>query len=104
MTFERKRQPSRICDAEAATWDKSDWASRSTVDVSPGVYRMRNGHRARVRYKQTFHAFTAETRERTTAIFWFGKCINCGEGCSWNANGTYAANGRHGFDLIERLG
>jgi len=84
-------------------WDAPDWGVRSVIDVKPGKYRMRNGHIARVRYFQRFRALTVGDRKPTDVIFWFGKCMNCGEGCSWNANGTYAANGKHNFDLIERI-
>lgn len=33
---------------------------------------------------------------------WKGVCVECNEPRTWNINGTYAAVGKHGYDLLSR--
>lgn len=80
--------------------DAPDWDVRSVMQLAPGRYRMRNGHTAIVLHPQSFPSKRISDGKAVSFVVWFGRCEECGEGCSWNANGTYAANGRHGYDIV----
>ena len=85
------------------TRDYPDWQNRSVLDVGPGRWKMRNGHTAEIAYSRSFDAVRADDGRPTKFLVWFGKCETCGEGCSWNRNGTYASNGKHDFDIMGKV-
>ncbi len=82
------------------TRDAPDWDVRSALTLSPGRWRMRNGHHAVIERSQSFDCRRIADGSPTKHVVWFGRCEECGEGCSWNSNGTYAANGKHSFDIL----
>lgn len=83
--------------------DAPDWDVRSALAISLGRYRMRNGHTALVLRSQAFPSKRISDGKEIPFVVWFGRCEECGEGCSWNANGTYAANGKHQNDIVGAL-
>lgn len=84
------------------TRDYPDWDVRSAITLCCGRWTMRNGHTAIVLRSQAFDARKIVDGAPVKFIVWFGRSEQCNEGCSWNANGTYAANGKHQLDIIAR--
>lgn len=75
-----------------------DFSVRSVLQLAPGDWRMRNGHTARIDRKIDL----PYQKGKKTLYFpiWAGNCVECGEGRTWNINGTYAAVGKHPFDIV----
>lgn len=79
-----------------------DWKARSGPVISPGFWRQRNGHTAAIARLKFLEYVIRD--ERKTFPVWVGRCVECETPCTWNINGTYAAAGRHDFDLMEKIG
>ena len=77
-----------------------DFWNRSALTLAPGLWRMRNGHTARVE-KRLDLPYKVGTKHKTFPV-WKGVCIECNEPRTWNVNGTYAAVGKHGYDIMGR--
>lgn len=92
------------------TGEKPDWDCRSVLTLSAGSrFLMRNGHTAEIRVSKTFDLASGQTdnpdcpRKDRKFVVWYGRCVECNEPLGWNANGTYAAVGKHPLDLVEAL-
>lgn len=89
--------------------DLPNWPSRSALTIEPGKWRMRNGHTAEIQRKTVLKYMSGQSdnlddpRKERTFIIWYGRCVECNEAFGWNANGTYAANGKNPLDILERL-
>lgn len=75
-----------------------DWKNRSVLTIAPGRWEMRNGHIAIVTHQKILRY--GEKQEKAFPI-WVGRCTDCNAPCTWNMNGTYAAVGKHGNDLLR---
>lgn len=75
-----------------------DFKNRSALQISPGLWRMRNGHTAEV-----LRAQNLPYGDGKQFPIWVGKCSDCSEPKTWNLNGTYAAVGKHANDIIGRI-
>lgn len=79
----------RIVD-EAPTY-----GARSALEIAPGLWRMRNGHTARVE-----KLLQLPYGKGKLFPVWKGLCVECNEPKTWNINGTYAAVGKHALDIL----
>jgi len=75
-----------------------DWDLRSALQIAPGEWRQRNGHVAHITHQKILE-YQSEGKKKHFPI-WIGRCVDCETPCTWNINGTYAAVGKHDFDLI----
>lgn len=79
-----------------------DWTNRAAHVIEPGQhYLMRNGHTAEIRVKKILTY--GEGKSKRNFTIWYGRCVECNEPYGWNANGTYAAVGKHPLDLLRLL-
>lgn len=85
------------------------WRYRSVLSLHVGRWRMRNGHTADVQRKKVLTYLSGQTdnaeqpRKERSFTVWYGLCVECNEPLGFNANGTYAAVGTHGNDIIGRV-
>lgn len=70
--------------------------------IAPGLWRMRNGHSARVEARLDI-PFTDKAGEDKLYPIWNGMCVECQERCTWRIDGHYAVTGDHAFDLVEAI-
>jgi hypothetical protein len=78
-----------------------NWRSRSVVTLAIGRWKMRNGQFVKVKKLLQLPYIESATKKPKTHDVWLGKCECCNSVMTWNANGTYAASGRHAFDIIK---
>lgn len=73
----------------------TDWKNRSALNIAPGLWKMRNGHIAKI-------IGTLKLPYGVGKFFpvWKGVCVECNDPKTWNLNGTYAAVGKHANDII----
>lgn len=79
-----------------------DWQNRSSLTIVPGLWRMRNGHTAKVIKRIDLPYIETATKKPKVYPIWKGVCIECEEARTWNVNGTYSPVGKHGYDLLGR--
>lgn len=79
--------------------DMPDYAVRSALVVECGLWQMRNGHIARVE-KRIDIPYESGGKACLFPV-WKGRCLECNDPLTWNINGTYAAIGKHPFDLVR---
>ena len=79
--------------------DRPDWDVRSALKIAPGDWSQRNGHTAVITHQKLLEYETSG--QRKVFPIWVGRCVECETPCTWNINGTYAAVGRHDFDLLR---
>lgn len=79
--------------------DEADWRNRSSLQIAPGRWKMRNGHVAEITAGRDLHFVVSGEQKRFP--IWAGRCTECSDPMTWNANGTYAAVGKNPFDLME---
>lgn len=72
-----------------------NYRSRSALEISPGLWRMRNGHTAKIE-----KLMQLPYGKGKLFPVWFGKCVECNEPKTWNIGGTYAAVGKHALDIL----
>lgn len=84
-------------------WDKPDCADRSALVIEPGLWRMRNGHTAKIQKQLDIPYKDGMTGKQKVWKIWKGECIECETPMTWTINGTYAALGRHRNDIISRV-
>ena len=63
----------------------------TTITITPGLWKMRNGLKARVA------GINPDAREVARIVGW----RNDGYHCTWAETGRYLVNGTHEYDLIE---
>lgn len=80
----------------------NDWKLRSALDIVPGLWRMRNGHTAKVEKRIDIPYVETATGKPKVYPIWKGICVECAEPRTWNVNGTYSPVGKHGYDLLGR--
>lgn len=76
--------------------EEPNFKSRSILQIAQGLWQMRNGHTARVE-----SLLQLPYGDGKKFPVWKGKCVECGEHRTWNINGTYAAHGKHPYDLMR---
>ena len=81
--------------------DAPDFRSRSILNVGPGKWLQRNGHTAEITHQRVAE-YQSEGKKKAFP-YWVGRCVECETPCTWNLNGTYAAIGKHEFDLLEAI-
>lgn len=79
--------------------ERPDWKNRSALNIIPGLYRMRNGHTAKVE-KRIDLPYTDTKGKPQVYPIWKGACVECGDPHTWNVNGTYSPVGQNGCDLM----
>lgn len=80
--------------------DAPDFKNRSALTISPGLWVMRCGHTAQID-KLDYIRYVISGQEKRFPI-WKGMCVECNESKTWNENGTYAANGKHQYDILRK--
>ena len=65
-------------------------------DISPGLYRVRNGHTANIQRQVSFSSGKA------TVACWLGHCVECGEKRTWQMDGCYSPVAQHEYDIVGR--
>lgn len=80
--------------------DAPDWESRSDLVLSPGLWRMRNGHTANIQRRADIPYRDGRTGKAKVYSIWCGICMECATPMSWTFNGCYAAIGRHRNDIL----
>lgn len=81
--------PLRIVDEPPDFWN------RSALSLAPGLWRMRNGHTAKLE-----KLLQLPYGKNQFFPVWKGICVECNEPKTWNTNGTYAAVGKHDLDIL----
>lgn len=92
----------KIRPGDAVVDEAPNFKSRSALDISPGLYRMRNGHTANVKSRKDL-PYTDSAGLAKVYPIWWGICVECGEPKTWNVNGTYSPVAKHANDLMVRL-
>jgi hypothetical protein len=84
------------------THDAPGWDLRSALTIKAGRWRMRNGDVALVSKLINLAYESASFKGKRDFPVWKGSLECCGTPMTWNVNGTYAAVGKHEFDLLAR--
>lgn len=79
-----------------------DWKSRAAIILAAGRWKMRNGQIAIVTEELKLPYTEAATHKAKFFHCWKGACECCHAPMTWNTNGTFAAVGRHPFDIIGK--
>lgn len=83
------------------TDDVPDWRVRSVLTISPGLWRMRNGHTAKIEKQIDLPYKEGSTGKPRVYSIWKGLCVECETPMTWTINGCYAAVGRHRNDIVR---
>lgn len=78
--------------------EQPDFLARSVLSIKEGEWRMRNGHTAQVLGLLNLPYKDGAVSKNFPV--WKGRCVECNEPRTWNINGTYAAVGKHGYDIV----
>lgn len=89
-----KRAALRIVD------EAPDFGTRSALVLSLGLWRMRNGHTAKLEKQIDLQYTEVATGKPKIYPIWKGICIECHDPMTWTINGCYAAVGRHQNDIV----
>lgn len=82
--------------------EKPEWQKFCILKITPGLYRMRNGHTAKVERKVDL-PYTDQKGKLQIFPIWKGVCVECSDPHTWNLNGSYSPVGKNGFDLLVRV-
>lgn len=77
-----------------------DYAVRSALTLTPGLWRTRNGHTARLEKRIDIPYREGRTGKQAVYPIWKGICVECNDPMTWTINGCFAAVGRHQNDIV----
>lgn len=78
-----------------------DYSVRSALTLSPGLWKMRNGHTAKIIRRQDIPYIEGISKKPKIYVVWHGTCVECEAPMSWTINGCYAAVGKHQNDIVR---
>jgi hypothetical protein len=80
--------------------EPANWRNRSALVLSPGLWRMRNGHTANIEKRINIPYKDGVSGKMKVYAIWKGICVDCDVPMTWTINGCYAAVGRHQNDIV----